>query len=291
MPLDLKNMADNILDTFRIEVVGDKKTQFTSLLREFQLIVNETLDIVITEYGQKPIERSNWAAIVILKRLVESTKAGEVLISHEFDRDAAVLVTNQMELRLDLQYISKDYGQADTWLSHCKSNQKPWRVRFLLERIFDNEKEFESEKEMYMRFSMVKHGNPVAETFGFPLAIKNGYLIVPPQKDVLLSKFSLYIFVFFNELFRAYKAAINDFKRCGFDVKEQEDKANFINMAMNDLYTKNIYEQIDLLKKITPKPELCNSCVAFPENKIEITCLLRRNERVDDFSCEKYKHR
>ena len=211
------------------------------------------------------------------------------MICHEFDRDAAVLLTNQMELRLDLQFISKDYTQAKTWLNHTKPYKKPWTVQALLHWLFENERELKAEKEMYMRFSMVKHGNPVADTFGFPLAIKNGYLVVPPQEDILMSKFALYIFAFFCELFRAYKAAINDFKRCGLDVREQEDKANFINMMMDDLHTKHIYEQVHLLEKITPKPELCNSCIAVPENNIEVTCLLKRNESADKFSCEKYK--
>lgn len=282
-------MVENHMDAIRIEVVGDKKTQFTSLLRELQLIVNETIDIVVNQYGKEPIEMSNWAAIVILKRIVESTKAGDVLICHEFDRDAAILLTNQMELRLDLQYISKDHAQAKKWLTHTNSYQKPWKVRTLLERVFENKEEFEAEKEMYKRFSMVKHGNPVAETFGFPLAINNGYLVVPPKEDILLGKFALYIFANFSELFRAYKAAIIDFKRCRFDVKEQENKANFINMMMDDLYTKNIYEQIHLLEKKSPEPELCKSCVAVAKNKLEITCLLKRSECTGEFSCGKYR--
>lgn len=272
-----------------IKVEGDKKQSFLSLLYEMQGIVADTISRVISHYGKDPIESSNWVAIIILKRIIESTKAGAILISHDFDRDAAVLLTNQMELRLDMQYISHDQVHAKTWLNHTNSYQKPWKVRTLLERLFKNKNEFEAEKDMYKRFSMVKHGNPVAETFSFPLAIKNGYLIVSPQEDILLSKFALYVFAFFGELFRSFRAAIIDFKRCGFDVKEYENKANFINMMMDDLYMENINEQIHLLEKITPKPELCNSCVVVPENKIEITCLLRRKKRTKKFLCEKYK--
>ncbi len=272
-----------------IKVEGDKKQSFLSLLYEMQGIVADTISGVISHYGKDPIESSNWAAIIILKRIIESTKAGAILISHDFDRDAAVLLTNQMELRLDMQYISHDHLQANTWLNHTNSYQKPWKVRMLLEKLFKNKDEFEAEKNVYNRFSMVKHGNPVAETFSFPLAIKNGYLVVPPQEDILMSKLALFIFALFSELFRTFKAAIVDFKRCGFDVNEYENKANFINMMINDLYMGNINEQIHLLEKITPKPELCNSCVVVPENKIEITCLLRRKERAEKFSCEKYK--
>ena len=273
----------------KIKVQGDKKQSFMSLLLELQEIVSDTTHKVIDRYGKDPIEPSNWAAIVILKRIVESTKAGAILISHDFSRDAAVLVTNQMELRLDMQYISQDHVQAQTWLNHSDTFRKPWKVRMLLRELFKDKNELEAESQLYTRFSMVKHGNPVAETFSFPLAIKNGYLIVPPQEDILLGKFSLYIFTFFNELFRSFKAAIIDFKRCGFDIKEFENKADFIKRMIDDLWMKKINEQIHSLRKITPMPELCKSCVVVPENHIEITCLLRQKERADNFSCEKYR--
>ena len=273
----------------KIKVQGDKKQSFMSLLLELQEIVSDTIRKVLDRYGKGPIEPSNWVAIVILRRIVESTKAGAILISHDFNRDAAVLITNQMELRLDMQYISQDHVQAQTWLNHSNTFRKPWKVGMLLKKLFKNKNELEAERQLYTRFSMVKHGNPVAETFAFPLAIKDGCLIVPSQEDILLGKFALYIFALFGELFRSFKAAIIDFKRCGFDIKEFENKADFIKMMLDDLWVKNINEQISLLRKVTPIPELCKSCVVVPENHIEITCLLRQKERIDNFSCEKYR--
>lgn len=275
------------MDNIGVRVEGDKKQSFTSLLHELQVIVNDTINIVIDHCKKNPVEVSNWVAVIILKRIIESTKAGEVLMAHQLDRDASILLTNQIELRLDLQYISQDHTRAKIWLNHTNSYQKPWKVRKLFEQLFENE-ELQAEKEVYMRFSMVKHGNPVAETFGFPLAIKDGYLLASTPEDILLGKFTIYIFSFFSELFRAYKAAITEFRRCGFDVTEQENKADFINIAMNDLNKESIYEQVHLLKSISPKPDLCNSCRAVPENTIEVTCLLRRMKYADKFSCERY---
>lgn len=284
-PIKLQDITiPNIYMTeIKIEVEGDKKQTFMALLLELQDIVSDTTNKVIECYGKKPISPSNWAAIVILKRIVESTKAGAILISHDLDRDAAVLVTKQMELRLDMQYISQNHLRAKTWLHHSNTFKKPWKVRMLLEELFKNKNELEAEKQLYMKYSMVKHGNPIAETFAFPLAIKDSYLIVPPQEDILLGKFSLYIFIFFNELFRSFKAAIIDFKRCGFDIAEFENKADFINRMMDNLWIRNINEQISLLRKIIPIPKLCKSCVAFSENHIEITCLLRQKKQVDNF--------
>lgn len=274
-----------------IQIDGDKQEAFLSLISEMQEIVNSTISGILNCYGKKQIEISNWVAIMILKRIVESTKAGVLLISNGFERDASTILTNQIELRLDISYLAQDYNHAIEWINHNNEHRKPWKVSELFKEIFEDKDEFESEKEMYKRFSMVKHGNPVGETFCFPIAVKNGYLTSEPREDILSSKFALYIFAFSSELFRALKAAIVDFKRCGFDVIEYENRANFINSMLNDLYYNHTKEQISLLMKIKPKPELCNSCCAVPEGNVEINCLLRRSEVTDNFACNQYKQK
>ncbi|PKM42071.1 MAG: hypothetical protein CVV03_10575 [Firmicutes bacterium HGW-Firmicutes-8] len=277
------------MDNIVIKVEGDKQHAFSSLLKEMQEIVNETISEVVSHYGKKPIEISNWVAIIILKRILESSKAGEILISNEFERDAAILLTNQIELRLDMIYVSLDFNRAEEWINHTHEHRKPWKVSELFKELYSDEDEFDNEKKLYRHFSMVKHGNPVGETFSFPLAIKNGALSIPPTQDILLGKYALYNFAFSRELFITLKAAMVDFKRCGFDVSECESKADFINLMMNDLYDDNIKEQISLLMQIKPKPELCNSCSVIPEGFVEITCLLRRGNKEDIFTCDKYK--
>lgn len=275
------------MENIGIIVEGDKKQAFTSLLLELQVIVEDTVDLVLKHYGKNALTASSWVAIIILKRLIESTKAAQLLIAHGFERDASILLTNHIELRLDIQYIAKDHTRAKTWLDHTNSHSKPWKVRFLFEQLYMQD-ELRAEKEVYMRFSMVKHGNPVAETFGFPLAIKDGHLLVSSQDDILLSKFSIYTFAFFKELFKAYKAAVSEFKISSLDLGEQEIKADFINFAMDDLNEKSFYEQVQLLLKISPKPNLCDSCKAFPEKVIEVTCLLHRINHADNFTCDRY---
>jgi hypothetical protein len=275
------------MENIGIMAEGDKKQAFTSLLLELQVIVDATIDCVLGHYGKTSLAASSWAGIIILKRLIESTKAAQLLIAHGFERDASILLTNQIELRLDIQYIAQDHTRARTWLTHATSHSKPWKVRFLFEQLYEKE-ELKAEKEVYMRFSMVKHGNPVAETFGFPLAIKDGHLLAPSQDDVLLGKFSIITFALFKELFKSYKAAVAEFRRCHLDLSEQENKADFINFTMHDLNEKSFYEQVQLLLKISPKHDLCDTCKAFPKNVIEVTCLIHRMEHAVNFTCERY---
>jgi len=276
------------MQDFRIEVVGDKKQSYQSLLKELQFIVTESIEIVTNHFREVHISKSVGVAVIILKRLVESTKSGELLISKKFFRDASILVTNQIELRLDLQYISNDITRANIWLSHENQSIKPWRVSSLLNDLFKG-MELDAEKGLYKRFSMVKHGNPVADTFGFPYAIVNNQLHIDSNEDVLLAKFSLYSFIFFCELYRAFKAGLFIFKLGGYDLKLQENKVDFLNYAMSDLNSSSVKEQLKFLDQLGPMPELCKSCTTVPENCIGITCVLRRRKKVNQFICDNYK--
>ena len=276
------------MQNFRIEVVGDKKESYLSLLKELQLVVTDSIGIVVNHFKGAHISKSVAVAIVILNRLVESTKSGELLISNQYFRDASILVTNQIELRLDLQYISQDNTRAETWLSHTNEHKKPWRVSFLLDKLFTGN-EFDSEKDLYKRFSMVKHGNPVADTFGFPYAITDNQIHIDSNYDALLAKFSLYSFIFFSELYRTFSDGMVLFKPGGYDLKLQENKAEFLNYAMSDLNVSSTREQLQFLDQLNPIPELCKSCITVPKNKISIDCVLKRSNQVGKFECDNYK--
>lgn len=276
------------MQNYRIEVVGDKKELYLSLLKELQFIVNESVEIVVNHFKGAHISKSVAVAIVILKRLVESTKSGELLISNDYFRDASILVTNQIELRLDLQYISQDNTRAEAWLLHTHEHKKPWRVAFLLEKLFAGN-EFDAEKDLYKRFSMVKHGNPVADIFSFPYAIADNQIQMDSNYDALLAKFSLYVFIFFSELYRTLTAGMVLFRLGRYDLELQENKARFLNHAMSDLNMRSIREQLQFLDKLNPTPELCKSCLTVPENKISIDCVMRRSNQSGRFECDNYK--
>ena len=85
-------------------------------------------------------------------------------------RDAAILLLSLHELRLDLQYIAGDPRRADIWLDHTEAHKKPWRVAKQIAEICTQKGEFDAERSIYRQYSMVKHCNPVAQTFSFPIA-------------------------------------------------------------------------------------------------------------------------
>ncbi len=61
------------MQDFRLEVVGDKKQSFLSLLKELQLIVNDSIETVVNYFNEAHISTSDAVAVIILKRLIEST--------------------------------------------------------------------------------------------------------------------------------------------------------------------------------------------------------------------------
>ena len=107
----------------------------------------------------------------ILYRLAEGAISIELLCRKNRVRDAAILLLSLHELRLDLQYIARNPRRADIWLDHTEDNRKPWRVAEQMADIYTTQDEFDAERSIYRQYSMVKHCNPVGQTFSFPILI------------------------------------------------------------------------------------------------------------------------
>jgi len=274
-----------------IKVEGDKQQCFVVLLLELQGIVTKLTNHVLNRYRHIPVKPAGWVPVIILSRINETVKAATLLISNNFNRDAAVLLTCLMELRLDLLYISQDESRADIWLNHSNSYRKPWKVQMLLETLFKDPRELEAERELYKRYSMIKHGNPVAKTFAFPFALSDQYITMPSHEDVLGSNFIWFVYALFEELYRSLKAASSGFSKRLSDTADLESKADSVKEVMEGFSKDHVLEQLSLLSEILPKPELCNSCVSIPDKCIEITCLLKRQGSESSFTCDKYQPR
>ena len=106
----------------------------------------------------------------ILHRLVEGALSIELLCRKNRVRDAAILLLSLHELRLDLQYIARNPRRADIWLDHTEGHRKPWRVANQMAEVYTTQGEFDAERSIYRQYSMVKHCNPVGQTFAFPIA-------------------------------------------------------------------------------------------------------------------------
>lgn len=150
------------------------------LARELRGHLNELVGDMATQPLPHPHTNARWAAMMILARASECLRSIELLASHGYERDAAVLVVVLLELQYDVAYIAADVERASVWLAHAAEGRKPWPVRALQEALYPTVSERESHQANYSRFSMVKHSNPVAGTNSFPVA----FALPGPSLDV-----------------------------------------------------------------------------------------------------------
>ena len=125
---------------------------------------------VISQLTATPLTVQIRVALSILDRLTEGALSIELLCQKNRIRDAAILLLNAHELRLDLQYIARDPRRANTWLDHTEEHRKPWRISEQMAEIYATPNELDSERWIYRQYSMVKHSNPAGQTFALPLA-------------------------------------------------------------------------------------------------------------------------
>ena len=91
---------------------------------------------VISQLTVTPFTVQIRVALSIMKRLAEGALSIELLCQKNRVRDAAILLLNVHELRLDLQYIARDPRRANIWLDHTEEHRKPWRVAEQMAEIF-----------------------------------------------------------------------------------------------------------------------------------------------------------
>jgi hypothetical protein len=138
---------------------------------------------VVDQLSQAPVTIPTRVSLAIANRVSECSLSTEILCSKNRARDAAILLLSVIELRLDIQYIAIDLSRSDIWIDHARENKKPWRVRTQLEEIHPEPKEREAEISLYRQYSMVKHANPVAKEFAFPLSAARHELTIDTNQE------------------------------------------------------------------------------------------------------------
>ncbi|NOR46847.1 MAG: hypothetical protein GQ533_02200 [Methanosarcinaceae archaeon] len=145
-----------------------------------------------------------------------------------------------------MQYIALNYKNAETWINHNKEYKKPWKVGFLFNELFPNENERESEKEIYRKFSMIKHGNPFGGTMSFPIGVKDEWLVVNEKSNSNMR--AIYIFAEGIECHGIFKATIKDFSEAGFDIKSNEIAIESLNSKLLELNHEHVISMLSNTK-------------------------------------------
>ena len=152
-------------------------------VQEMRSIVTALLKYVISQLTRYPMTVPIRVALAILDRLVEGALSVELLCQKNRVRDAAIILLSLHELRLDLQYIALDLERADIWIHHTQEHRKPWLVAGQLKEIYIQPDELRAERWLYRHYSMVKHCNPVGQTFSFGIAADRDSLQLDRSSD------------------------------------------------------------------------------------------------------------
>lgn len=271
------------------EIENTITVDFVKVIEQLQILAQKVLSGFAEQLGKTNIQPIEVVSIIIMKRCVECVNSIKILSLMGNERDVAILILNMIELRLDILYMAQDYNNADIWLKHAKEYRKPWSVSSLYKKLYKGS-ELEAEKDIYKRFSMVKHGNPVGGLTSFPIGVRDKHLVIRDETvegDII----PVYLFGCGNEIYRVTKTLINISQDHNFDLAITKEELEKKKTKLEKLYNKYINNKINELKSVTVLPDLCKECNAIPKDVIEITCLLKQSNKKDDgsFECDKFK--
>ena len=133
---------------------------------------------VLSQLISSPVTVPVRVTLVIVNRLAEGALSVELLCQKNRTRDAAILLLSLHELRLDLQYIALNRLRADIWLDHTREEKKPWSVMDQIKEVYTESNELNAELEIYRKYSMIKHCNPVGKNLTFGLAAERDALLL-----------------------------------------------------------------------------------------------------------------
>ena len=129
---------------------------------------NDQLCSISNNFNGSTVNKIYEVQLTILSRIMSSQAAIEILLEHGLHAEAAIIALSQFELRLDILYIGDKVERATKWLVHNSKTRQPWGVKRKIEEVYVHDPTMkESQHDGFRVLSQVKHGNPVAGSFGF----------------------------------------------------------------------------------------------------------------------------
>ena len=225
---DLKNTQDQTVYSFGL-IVQKMRTEVTNLINTIGKQATST-----------PLTQSNFVSLKILFRLKECMLSIELLISKGLARDAAVLLTNLMKLRLEMQYIEQNPSYAGSWIADYKQSRSPWTVEFLIKELFPNNEDRITEQSNYEYLLTIKQSDPMGNQPSFP--VKDDDFIHTDRDDLAVC-----LFCEGSECYRTLKAASADLSDSGFNISSNANAIEELN---------ELKEKLLSLRKIKPGKRL-----------------------------------
>jgi len=221
---DLKNVQDHAVYSFGL-IVQKMRAELTSVINAVGSLA-----------GVTPLTQSNFVSLMILFRIRECMISTELLVSKGLIRDAAALLLKMIECRLEIQYIATDLSHAKEWIRKKKGNQSPWKISFLIRRLFPDRKNHKAEYDMFEYVMKMQSSDPMENQPDFP--IKEDELSIPKSDDLAVC-----LFYEGSECYKTLSAAVKDFSDSGFDIQTNLQALEELN---------ELKDKLKSLQKISP---------------------------------------
>lgn len=221
---DLKNVQDPAVYSFGL-IVQKMRAEVTS-------VINAVGDLA----GVTPLTQSNFVSLMILFRIRECMISTELLISKGLIRDAAALLLKMIECRLEIQYIATDASHVKEWIRKKRGNENPWKISFLISRLFPERSKHKAEYEMFEYVMNMQCSDPMENQPDFP--IKEDELSIAKGDDLAVC-----LFYEGSECYKILSAAVKDFSESGFEIQTNMQALEELN---------ELKDKLKSLQKIRP---------------------------------------
>jgi hypothetical protein len=213
-----------IIKTHDLPTIEDKEAlYYLGFLGTFASIIQNLIRLTIK--FNRNVRVSFGIIVPILHRITECSESIVLLMLKNRIRDAGILFLNIFELTLDLAFIASQNGKEFLWLENTKENKKPWSVDEQLKKVFKDDSEYQFHKDIYRRFSMVKHGNNAGTYRSFKLSLNNNRLIFNEcdTKQIISDSFIIGMY-----LHKAFTSSITILERIGLNCSELKNEMESI---------------------------------------------------------------
>ena len=128
-----------------------------------------------------------WVQLLLLSRILRCHSAVRLLVREGLCSEAAIIALTQFETSLDALYIGLNVSRATTWVEHTSERSQPWSVGNKIREIYASDPHrMDANFAVFRDLSQIKHSNPAAGGFGFPVRREGDTLQLStgPMEDV-----------------------------------------------------------------------------------------------------------
>jgi len=217
--------------------------EFLVYLQELYNICRKLLKSLIR--SNKKVKTTVGFVGAIIDRISENLISIMLLSSKGLTANTAIILTNLIELRTDLKYISRKPNKIEEWLSHEKKYKKPWNFTSQIKEMASNDEEIQLERFIYEVCSIAKHGNPAGIDIGFNIGPNDKGLFYNQNKEYRLTDYLYWTYVYTSD---AIKSSLVIISKAGIKVlsvaEELEKVSKNIRRLFGQITTKKVMDYV-----------------------------------------------